>query len=76
VHRDAIDVLGGDNGLEHLPLVNVSRDGVLNQDAVDGGVLGQVMDRINDLGRRSGRRELYQPGVDARLLAPGPLIFT
>ena len=75
MHGYPIDVFGGRDGLENLPLVDLSRDGVLDQDAVDGRVLGKVADGSNGLGRRSGCREPYQPGVDTCLLAPGPLHF-
>ena len=47
---DAVDVLGRVDRLERGPLVDLRRDGVLQQDAVHRGVGGELADERDQFG--------------------------
>jgi len=61
-HMEAVHVLGGRDGLDHLVRVDVRRQGQLHQDAVDAGVAVERIDAREQLGLAQ-----WWPGI-----APAP----
>jgi hypothetical protein len=65
VHRHAVDILAGSDGLERSSLVNLGGNRMLHKDPVYVWVLRQTGDSRNNLccGRRHGQADV--PGLDS-----------